>query len=511
MQQALYRKYRPEKLSQLVGQEEAVSLITQQIKKDNLGHAYLFSGPRGVGKTSLARIIATQLGCDPIFDITEIDAASNNKVDDIRDMNESVNFIASSPGQKRVYILDEVHMLSNAASNAFLKTLEEPPEHIIFILATTEPERVLETVKSRTTHIVFKKISEEDIVKTIQEIGKKEKMILELDVLKIIATFSDGSLRDGINLFEQTYNTFGKKTTVDDLYGILGKLSTKEFETIINSIETQDTAAVLRVIRDAYKKGLQPSDVMESISEFFRNMFYLKYLPNDEKLDNLTPNIKTLLETADKKVNAKQLIRILDLIDDLNQNLSNSTSQHLKLELFLMKVIKPELGSDVKTIGYRIDLLEGKLSNNEVMPKKMNSPQVEKKDTPSEISIPKNISKKNSTPKKESLGNFDVFWPKILEEMKQALTPRKYSYLTAVRAEVEEEDVINLIVDKENEFLFEELKKSEEIIDLLKSITAKMMGLEIIVIVTLSLDTKKNNHEKGLSVAQEIFDVEDLT
>ena len=287
MQQALYRKYRPEKLSQLVGQEEAVSLITQQIKKDNLGHAYLFSGPRGVVKTSLARIIATQLGCDPTFDITEIDAASNIKVDDIRDMNESVNFIASSPGQKRVYILDEVHMLSNAASNAFLKTLEEPPEHIIFILATTEPERVLETVKSRTTHIVFKKISEEDIVKTIQEIGKKEKMILELDVLKIIATFSDGSLRDGINLFEQTYNTFGKKTTVDDLYGILGKLSTKEFEIIINSIETQDTAAVLGVIRDAYKKGLQPSDVMESISEFFRNMFYLKYLPNDEKLDNL--------------------------------------------------------------------------------------------------------------------------------------------------------------------------------------------------------------------------------
>ena len=425
MQQALYRKYRPEKLSQLVGQEEAVSLITQQIKKDNLGHAYLFSGPRGVGKTSLARIIATQLGCDPIFDITEIDAASNNKVDDIRDMNESVNFIASSPGQKRVYILDEVHMLSNAASNAFLKTLEEPPEHIIFILATTEPERVLETVKSRTTHIVFKKISEEDIVKTIQEIGKKEKMMLELDVLKIIATFSDGSLRDGINLFEQTYNTFGKKTTVDDLYGILGILSTKEFETIINSIETQDTAAVLAVIRDAYKKGLQPSDVMESISEFFRNMFYLKYLPNDEKLDSLTPNIKNLLETADKKVNAKQLIRILDLIDDLNQNLSNSTSQHLKLELFLMKVIKPELGSDVKTIGYRIDLLEGKLSKNEVMPTKMNSPQVEKKDTLSETSIPKNISKKNSTPKKESLGNFDVFWPKILEEMKQQLTPRK--------------------------------------------------------------------------------------
>ena len=511
MQQALYRKYRPEKLTQLVGQEEAVSLITQQIKKDNLGHAYLFSGPRGVGKTSLARIIATQLGCDPIFDIVEIDAASNNKVDDIRDMNESVNFIASSPGQKRVYILDEVHMLSNAASNAFLKALEEPPEHIIFILATTEPERVLETVKSRTTHIVFKKISEENIVKTLQEIGKKEKMVLDLDVLNTIATFSDGSLRDGINLFEQTYNTFGKKSNVDDLYGILGKLSTKEFEIIINSIETQDTSAVLGVLRDAYKKGLQPSDVMESISEFFRNMFYLKYLPNDAKLDNLTPNIKTLLETADRKVNAKQLIRILDLIDDLNQNLSNSTSQHLKLELFLMKVIKPELGSDTKTIGYRMDLLEGRFSNDEVTPKKVESTKVEKQDMSPKSNSPKTTSKKNSASKKESLGNFDVFWPKILEEMKKDLSPRKYSYVTAISAEVEEEDTINLIVDKENEFLFEELKKSEEIIDLLKSVIAKMMGLEIIVKVTHSPDTKKNNQDKGLSVAQEIFDVEDLT
>ena len=510
MQQALYRKYRPEKLTELVGQEEAVSLISQQIEKENLGHAYLFSGPRGVGKTSLARIIATQLGCDPIFDITEIDAASNNKVDDIRGMNESVNFIASSPGKKRVYILDEVHMLSNAASNAFLKTLEEPPEHIIFILATTEPERVLETVKSRTTHIVFKKISEDEIVRTLQKIGKKEKMNLDIDVLNTIATFSDGSLRDGINLFEQTYNTFGKKSTVDDLYGILGKLSTKEFESIINSIETQDTASVLEVLRGAYKKGLQPIDIMESISEFFRNMFYLKYLPGDTKLENLTPNIKTLLETADKKINAKQLIRILDLIDDLNHNLSSSTSQHLKLELFLMKVIKPELGTDIKTIGYRLDLLEGRFSNEKIPAKETRPAEVEKEKILPDNSYQKNI-RKDSSSKKESLGNFDVFWPKILEEMKKELTPRKFSYVTAVRAEVEEEDTINLIVDKENEFLFEELKKSQEIIDLLKSIIAKMMGLEILVRVTLSINAKKKNQEKGLSVAQEIFDVEDLT
>ena len=510
MQQALYRKYRPEKLTELVGQEEAVSLISKQIEKDSLGHAYLFSRPRGVGKTSLARIIATQLGCDPVFDITEIDAASNNKVDDIRDMNESVNFIASSPGKKRVYILDEVHMLSNAASNAFLKTLEEPPEHIIFILATTEPERVLETVKSRTTHIVFKKIPEEEIVKTLQKIGKKEKMKLSVEVLSTIASFSDGSLRDGINLFEQTYNTFGTKSTVDDLYGILGKLSTKEFEIIVNSIETQDTGSVLGVLRDAYQKGLQPNDIVNSISEFFRNMFYLKYLAGDSKLESLTPTLKKLLEDADKKINAKQLIRILDLIDELNHNLSNSTSQHLKLELFLMKVIRPELGSDIKTVSYRVDLLEGKISNSETTIKQINS-KPHNEDTAVAKEVPKKTDIRKNVQKKESLGNFDVYWPKILEEMKKELSPRKFSYLTAVRSEVEEEDTINLIVDKENEFLFEQLKKSQEITELLKSTTAKMMGLEVVVKVSLNPNARVSDEEKGLSVAQEIFDVEDLS
>ena len=216
MQEALYRKYRPSSLEELVGQPDAVQLISEQIKNSNLSHAYLFSGPRGVGKTSLARIIATTIGCDPVFDITEIDAASHNKVDDVRELNDSVNFIASSPGKKRVFILDEVHMLSNAASNAFLKTLEEPPEHVIFILATTEPERVIETIRSRTTQIAFKRIKNTDIITSLEKISKAEKIKLSKDVLEYIANQSDGSLRDAINLFEQTFSTFGNKATMDN-------------------------------------------------------------------------------------------------------------------------------------------------------------------------------------------------------------------------------------------------------------------------------------------------------
>ena len=234
MEQALYRKYRPANLKEMVGQDEAVSLISSQISDEKIGHAYLFSGPKGVGKTSLARIIAKELGCDPVFDVSEIDAASHNKVDDIRDMNESVNFIATSPGKKRIFILDEVHMLSNAASNAFLKTLEEPPEHVIFILATTEPDRVIETIRSRTTQVVFKKISEAEIIKVLQKISKKENINFNKDILQTIATYSDGSLRDAINLFEQADNTFGEKVTVENIFSLVGKLGSEEILSLIH-------------------------------------------------------------------------------------------------------------------------------------------------------------------------------------------------------------------------------------------------------------------------------------
>jgi DNA polymerase-3 subunit gamma/tau len=359
MQEAFYRKYRPAILEELVGQLDAVKLIQQQVKNDNLSHAYLFSGPRGVGKTSLARIIATTLGCDPVFDITEIDAASHNKVDDIRDLNDSINFIASSPGNKRVFILDEVHMLSNAASNAFLKTLEEPPSHVIFILATTEPDRVLETIKSRTTHIAFKRIGNEEIVETLTRIAKSEKIKIGNEVLKYISNQSEGSLRDAINLFEQTYNTFGDKANIDDLYSILGKVSNADMFKIIESINAQDTSEVLNILQSNYNKGLQPLDILNSLTGLFRNIFYFKYLPDDINYLNISENEKDLVKNSNEYINARELSRILDILDELNQSIQSAPSQELKLELFLIKLIKPELASDIKSLSRRVDLLEG--------------------------------------------------------------------------------------------------------------------------------------------------------
>ncbi|MDA2969924.1 MAG: DNA polymerase III subunit gamma/tau [Actinomycetota bacterium] len=493
MQEALYRKYRPSKIDDLIGQDDAVKLIKQQIIKNNLSHAYLFSGPRGVGKTSLARIIAIELGCDPTFDISEIDAASHNKVDDIRELNENINFIASSPGKKRVIILDEVHMLSNAASNAFLKTLEEPPEHVIFILATTEPERVLETIKSRTTHIVFKKIDNKEITTTLSTIAKKENITLQNDVLELISNNSDGSLRDAINLFEQTFSTFGSKATTEDVYSILGRVSTENMLEIVNSMFEQDTSKALKVLKENYKKGLQPKDILSSITNLFRNIFYVKYLPNDENIFNLTKDELKLVNQLNESITAKQLARILDLLDDINQNIKNAPSQELKLELFVIKLIKPEFAFDVKSLSRRIDLLEGENIKINTQQPQTEALSVESKKVPESKKKEKTVKEEKN---KSSLENFDVIWPIILKEAKTQLTPRKYSYLTLVKPEIEDNS-LSFLIDESNEFLITELNKSQDIKEFVEVEIEKQLGIIVKIQIKAQKDLIKESQNQN--------------
>ena len=493
MQEALYRKYRPSKIDDLIGQDDAVKLIKQQIIKNNLSHAYLFSGPRGVGKTSLARIIAIELGCDPTFDISEIDAASHNKVDDIRELNENINFIASSPGKKRVIILDEVHMLSNAASNAFLKTLEEPPEHVIFILATTEPERVLETIKSRTTHIVFKKIDNKEITTTLSTIAKKENITLQNDVLELISNNSDGSLRDAINLFEQTFSTFGSKATTEDVYSILGRVSTENMLEIVNSMFEQDTSKALKVLKENYKKGLQPKDILSSITNLFRNIFYVKYLPNDENIFNLTNDELKLVNQLNESITAKQLARILDLLDDINQNIKNAPSQELKLELFVIKLIKPEFAFDVKSLSRRIDLLEGENIKINTQQPQTEALSVESKKVPESKKKEKTVKEEKN---KSSLENFDVIWPIILKEAKTQLTPRKYSYLTLVKPEIEDNS-LSFLIDESNEFLITELNKSQDIKEFVEVEIEKQLGIIVKIQIKAQKDLIKESQNQN--------------
>ncbi len=402
--------------------------------------------------------------------------------------------------------------ISNAASNAFLKTLEEPPEHVIFILATTEPERVIETIRSRTTHLAFKRIGNEEIVTTLEKISKKEKIKLSKDILEYISNQSDGSLRDAINLFEQTYSTFGNKATIEELYSILGKVTTSDLFQIIEAMGTQDTSTVLTILRNNYKSGLQAVDILNSITDLFRNLFYFKYLPEDKSFTSLSNSEKELVKSCNEIISAKDLSRILDMLDEVNQSIKTSPSQELKLELFLVRLIKPQLASDIKSVSRRVDILESKEQGDNNYQQEQTS-----KDKKKPINKAKSQEKDINPPLKKKevnkdIDNFDVYWPKILQEAKTVLTPRKYSYLTLVKPDIVDSENLVLYIDSENEYLITELRKSEDILDLIKSNVAKKIGVDISISIQPhdGLQSVDQTSEEIQSNINEIFDVENI-
>jgi DNA polymerase-3 subunit gamma/tau len=242
MGQALYRKYRSKTLSEIVGQEHITSTLTNALKSNQISHAYLFTGPRGVGKTSIARILAHEVNGfsysedDNYLDIIEIDAASNRRIDEIRELRDKVN-LAPSSGKFKVYIIDEVHMLTREAFNALLKTLEEPPAHVIFILATTEAHKVPETIISRTQQFNFRPIPSAQIIGQLKSIAEQEKIDIDNNSLKIISEYGQGSFRDSISLLDQA-SSLNNKITETELQSLLGLAPSKIIESIIKSIET---------------------------------------------------------------------------------------------------------------------------------------------------------------------------------------------------------------------------------------------------------------------------------
>jgi len=274
---ALYRKYRSRKLSEVVGQEHVTTLLANAIKSDKLAHAYLFTGPKGVGKTSIARILAHEINELPYsdesvhLDIIEIDAASNNGVEDIRDLRDRVQITPVS-AKKKVYIIDEVHMLSKAAFNALLKTLEEPPEHVVFILATTDIDKVPETIISRTQRHTFRRASTKDIVKNLQRIAKGEGIAAEEPALELIAKHADGSFRDSVSLFDQLASGSENSTiTRDDVTASLGLISDASTASLIESALSGDIEVIDSTLRDFESRGIPARTTASQLTDYLRS------------------------------------------------------------------------------------------------------------------------------------------------------------------------------------------------------------------------------------------------
>lgn len=274
MRQALYRKYRPRKFSEAVGQEAITKTLDEAVKSGRVSHAYLFAGPRGVGKTSIARILAHQVNQLPYsqdsihLDIIEIDAASNRRIDEIRDLREKVHITPTSAKYK-VYIIDEVHMLTKEAFNALLKTLEEPPAHCIFILATTEAHKLPETIISRTQRFNFKPIAKSAAKNQLQKIAKEEKIKIDEAALELLAEYGEGSLRDIIGLLDQL-GTIGRRISDNEIRNLLGIPSQKAIDDLVGLIGDGDIQAVL-VILDGFKdQATSPGSVAKTLSKRLR-------------------------------------------------------------------------------------------------------------------------------------------------------------------------------------------------------------------------------------------------
>lgn len=318
MGQALYRKYRSKTLSEIIGQEHITQTLQQAIKSGRISHAYLFTGPRGVGKTSIARILAYDINGaqynDPAYsmDVIEIDAASNNGIEDIRELRDRT-YIAPTVAKYKVYIIDEVHMLSKAAFNGLLKTLEEPPQHVVFILATTEADKLPETIISRTQRFQFLPVKSNQVVQHLRYIAKNEGINIEAEAFELIADHGQGSFRDSINLLDQAAN-YSDLITADSIRALIGIPPQEAITQIVDHLADNEPARIAQQLHDLYGQGYSSNIIAHKISDLVRS----------ELLDN------QLTIAPDKA---------LDLLTNLIE-VPNSTNGNLLLEIYLLQANK---------------------------------------------------------------------------------------------------------------------------------------------------------------------------
>ena len=376
----LYRKYRPQTLDTLVGQEHVKKTLTSAIELGRISHAYLFTGPRGTGKTSTARILAKSLNCKngptinpcgecesckditnsiPI-DVIEIDAASNRKVEDTQSILEKIQYVPVN-GKYKIYIIDEVHMLTNHAFNALLKTLEEPPENVIFILATTEVHKVLDTIKSRCQRFDFRRITTDDIVKHLRFISDKENINISDDALFTIAKNSAGGMRDSISLLDQlSLLGISKQITADDVNSVLGRISFDILFDLTEKIIKSSTNEAIELLNTIYNSGNEPLQILTNISEYLKNLLIVKTCSKDllQELTGLNePQIEEILKQKDS-LETQQIVFLIERVTYYIKEVKQATNQHLWLEVGIIDLSNMTENSKLIDLQNRINTLE---------------------------------------------------------------------------------------------------------------------------------------------------------
>ena len=351
------RKYRPSTFKSVVGQENITSTLKNAIRNNQVAQAFLFCGPRGVGKTTCARIFAKALNCEHLtedfepcntcdscnafnnsasFNVFELDAASNNSVDGIRDLVDQVR-IPPQGAKYKVYIIDEVHMLSGSAFNAFLKTLEEPPAYAKFILATTEKHKILPTILSRCQVYDFKRINDNDIVRHLQYVAQQEGVSAEEDALRVVATKADGALRDALSIFDQLVSFSGKNITYKDTIQNLNVLDVDNYFQVMDMVLSEDVSGALLLLDDILAKGFDAQNFISGLATHIRNLL-LAQNPGTVQLLQMSDAIKQKLQVQAQKADRMLLTRALELANQCDFNYKMSNNKRLSVELCMMQI-----------------------------------------------------------------------------------------------------------------------------------------------------------------------------
>ncbi|HWB88364.1 MAG TPA: DNA polymerase III subunit gamma/tau [Acidimicrobiia bacterium] len=380
--QALYRRYRPQTFDDVIGQAHVTTTLAREVADDRVAHAYLFTGPRGTGKTTTARILAKALNCENrnadgspcnscssclgiiegnSLDVMELDAASHNSVDDIRDIKLSVTTVASAATSKRVFVLDEAHMLSKAAGNALLKTLEEPPEHVHFVLATTEPYKLLDTIRSRTQRFDFHPVPVEELAGYLSSIADREGYATDPAALIAIARHAGGSVRDSLSLLEQVAALGSGTADVGGVRRALGLADSDAYMRLASSIANQDAKSALELVAELAASGVDLRRFVSETIGFFRGVFLAHYAPNLAEISDEPREVYELWSKAAELVPPADVLRAVDLLAEALVRLREGREERLMTELALIKLTRPETATDAQSLVARMDRLERRL------------------------------------------------------------------------------------------------------------------------------------------------------
>ena len=380
---ALYRKFRPDTFADVKGQDHIVTTLKNQLKANRIGHAYLFTGTRGTGKTTVAKIFARTVNCEnpsedgpcgeckscraiaagASMNVIEIDAASNNGVDNIREIVEEVSY-SPAEGKYKVYIIDEVHMLSIGAFNALLKTLEEPPSYVIFILATTEVHKLPVTILSRCQRYDFKRISIETITDRMRQLTDAEQVQAQDKALRYIAKAADGSMRDALSLLDQCIAFhLGQELTYDKVLDVLGAVDTEVFSRLLRSVLDRDVLGCIQLLEEIVMQGRELTQFVTDFTWYLRNLMLVQASDNlEDVIDMSTDNLKRLKEEA-QAADMDRVVRYIRIFSELSGQIRYASQKRILVEIALIKLCRPQMEEDRESILDRIRQVEERVEN----------------------------------------------------------------------------------------------------------------------------------------------------